>query len=205
ISAFAWLAAYSLPKRSFSVAKKLKYFFQKARSVSRAFWKKNILVFCKFIKYRIMQIKIFIISIIDCVDEEENLNKFLSSHKIVNVKQEFVSNEQGDYLIFIVRYMAHNSGEKSSRYKKPKKDYREILEPSVYAAFTLLRECRKEISFEEGLPVYSIFLNDELAKIADLKEINFSEAKKIKGIGEKKAKDYLEKLLQLYKEKEIKK
>ena len=31
-----------------------------------------------------MQIKIFIIPIIDCVDEEENLNKFLSSHKIVN-------------------------------------------------------------------------------------------------------------------------
>jgi superfamily II DNA helicase RecQ len=147
-----------------------------------------------------MQIKIFIVPIMNYEDDEENLNNFLSSHKIINVKQEFASNDVGDNLIFIVRYMPHNSGEKSNRIKKPKKDYREILAPPIYAVFTTLRECRKEIAQKEGLPVYSIFLNEELAKIAELEEISFLEAKKIEGIGEKKTEKYLETLLQLFKD-----
>jgi len=143
-----------------------------------------------------MQLKFFTIPLTDNLQDEEELNKFLRSHKILDIKQQFVSNNSGDYWSFVIKYL--NKSNVLKKTKAERIDYREVLDTETFAKFSILRDCRAQIAKEAGLPVYAVFLNDELAKISQLKEITLEEAKKINGIGKKKAENYLNNLLKLY-------
>ena len=148
-----------------------------------------------------MQIKIFTIPAFDSNNANEEMNKFLRSHQILEVRQEFVSTENSAFWSFCVTYI---QGEFSTGFKagKEKIDYRKILDKDVFDRFEKLRSFRKEIAKEDAVPAYAVFIDAELVEMAKLDEISEAKIKSIKGIGEKRIEKYGKILVNMFKEYE---
>lgn len=144
-----------------------------------------------------MQIKIITIPIFDGEIEMLALNKFLSSHKIITVEEQFVSDGNNSFWSFCVKYIAGSSGQIGSG-KNEKVDYKNTLTEEVFAVFNQLRAIRKEIATSDAVPAYAVFTDDELAKISKLEQLTSAHLLQIQGIGIKKVEKYGNKLVEMY-------
>lgn len=70
-----------------------------------------------------------------------------------------------------------SEGQRPTKFRN-KIDYREILAPDVFALFTKLKEFRKRLAQEQGVPIYTIFTNEQLAQIARNRIVSKSGLKK---------------------------
>lgn len=152
-----------------------------------------------------MQIKLFTISVSDSGSIQQELNSFLSNHRILEVEQKFCENERGGVWSFCVRYLGENERTKfpSSQQtfiKKEKPDYKQILNEQEYKSFLLLKSVRKEISAQDGVMPYNVFTDAELIEIIRLEEKNEKSIAKINGIGEKRAEKYWKRIVEKSKE-----
>ncbi|NUQ25707.1 MAG: HRDC domain-containing protein [Saprospiraceae bacterium] len=134
-----------------------------------------------------MQIKLFTIPIYGGEAITEEMNAFLRSKKVLQTEQQLVSNERGACWCFFIKYIDDHAATDSG---KKKVDYREVLDEATFQRFSKLREIRKSLATQEGLPAYAIFTDEELAELAKLEVINAATMKSIKGIGEKKVERY---------------
>ena len=64
------------------------------------------------------------------------------------------------------------------------------MSPEDFAVFAKLRDWRKERAEKEGVPVYTVFTNEQLSKIAVGKPDNEKQLREVEGIGEAKAGKY---------------
>jgi superfamily II DNA helicase RecQ len=69
-------------------------------------------------------------------------------------------------------------------------DYREVLNESEYAVFDKLRNIRRELAEKQGIPVYAVFANDQLAGMVKKQPKTTRELQSIAGIGEARVKQY---------------
>ena len=83
------------------------------------------------------------------------LNNFLKSHRIINVEKRLIDGERGTGWVFLVEY-TENEGGKSAYTKISKVDWRDVLNPSQFAVYDLLRKTRKEIGDKTKIPLYGI-------------------------------------------------
>ncbi len=134
-----------------------------------------------------MQIKLYSIPIVGGEKINEDMNVFLRSKKILQVENQIVSNAQGSYWTFCIKYIEDLNTTETT---KAKVDYREVLDEATFKVFSHLREIRKKIAVDEGVPAYAVFTDEELSNIAKLEEITAANMLKIKGIGEKKVEKY---------------
>ena len=79
---------------------------------------------------------------------------------------------------------------------KGKIDYKEILSEKDFSLFSKLREARKKLAEENGLPVYAVCTNEQLAEIAKRRPKNLGDFMQIEGIGQGKADKYALTLLE---------
>ena len=79
-------------------------------------------------------------------------------------------------------------------------DYKEVLSPEDFAVFSRLRELRKQIAAEDAVPVFTIFTNEQLAKLVTEKVESQAAMRKIKGIGAATADKYGERVLRVLEE-----
>jgi superfamily II DNA helicase RecQ len=75
-----------------------------------------------------------------------------------------------------------SEGQRPTKFRN-KIDYREVLAPDVFALFAQLREFRKRLAQEEGVPVYTVFTNEQLAEVAKNRIVTKSGLEKVDGIG----------------------
>lgn len=143
-----------------------------------------------------MQVKLFNIPISDTGQAIEEMNKFLRSHKVIELQQELVNNNNGAVWCFCARYILNASPETTTI--KRKTDYKNVLGGESFKIFTQLREIRKQIAKEEAIPAYAVLTDEEMAEIARLKSIELSTIKTVKGIGEKKTEKYGAKIIELF-------
>lgn len=129
-------------------------------------------------------------------DEASELNAFLRGHKVVAVNREFVQDGASSRWCFCVEYL--DGTPPAGGVASGKIDYREVLDDEQFARFRVLREARKKVAEEDGVPVYAVFSNDQLAEMAKI-EGGPDEAalRKISGIGEKKIARYGRRFLEL--------
>jgi superfamily II DNA helicase RecQ len=146
-----------------------------------------------------MQFKIFTISVADDGSATEEMNRFLRGHKVLEVEQQLIATKSSAQWHFCVKYLANaqSSDEKTTPFTS-KIDYKETLDEATFAVFSQLREVRKRIAEEDGLPVYAVFTNEELAGIAALGEITVESITKVKGIGDKKAERFGKRLVEYF-------
>lgn len=143
-----------------------------------------------------MQIKIFTIPVSDNSTFIEDLNRFLRSHKVLEVENQLVSNENGASWCFCVKYV--DVAFVPTKNEKVKKDYRHELDVATFKVFSKLREIRKKLANEDAVPAYAICTDKEPAEIAGLKEITEKGLSTVKGFGEKKLEKYGKKIIEMY-------
>ena len=123
----------------------------------------------------------------------EELNIFLRSNKIIDVKSELATLDSRGCWSFCITYMLSTQPreyEKAKPGSGSKTDYKEILEPEAFARFSELRRIRKTIAENEAIPAYAVFTDAELSDLAQLKELTTEAMLKIPGIGKKKVERY---------------
>jgi len=127
--------------------------------------------------------------------EQDDLNRFLRGHRIIQTKKELVTGEGVSHWAILVEFL--DSPEKNTAEAvKSKVDYRDILTPEDFTLFSKLREVRKKLAEENGLPVYAVCTNEQLAEIAKRKPKSLAECMQIEGIGQGKAEKYVPALLE---------
>lgn len=145
-----------------------------------------------------MQIKIFTIPVQDSDYFINEMNRFMQTNRILEVEQHFYNNGDKCFWAFCIHYLEYNQGMTSIHHEKV--DYKQVLDEAHFDIFSKLREIRKRIAMEDAVPAFAVFIDEELANISIMKEINSAEMKCLKGIGEKRMIKYGEKLISLYHE-----
>ena len=131
---------------------------------------------------------------------EEELNLFLESKAVVDVRQEFVEAEGGAKWCFSIRWRDGSLSKDPQKRAKAVVDYKEVLSPEDFVTFARLREVRKELAKSEQVPAYAIFTNEQLAEIAKALPVSAHALSKIEGVGENRVEKYGTQFLKLLKE-----
>lgn len=131
------------------------------------------------------------------IEQEEQLNLFLRSHKVADVRKELVQADGGCFWTFCITYIM-GALPPTTGDRKEKVDYKQVLDEPTFARFAKMREIRKLLATEDAVPAYSIFTDAELAEFAKMERLTLGEMKKVSGIGEKRLEKYGEKLLNQY-------
>ena len=152
----------------------------------------------------------FTVPIQDSGRAQEELNAFLRSHKILSVDRRWVEQGASSFWSFCIDYLegapAEGGGYRGGRGPggKGKIDYRETLSPADFAVFARLRDVRKELAQAEGVPVYTIFTNEQLAQMVQSRATTKAALEKIAGVGDARIEKYggrmLEVLAQAWKD-----
>lgn len=153
-----------------------------------------------------MALKFFRIPVEGSALMEAELNAFLSGHKVLRLTRELVERESSPGWAVCVEYVAGaavaaatGGGSVGSKRGGDKIDYREVLSAEDFAVYAQLRDLRKELAQKEGVPVYGIFRNDQLAAIAQQRPRSRAALGKIDGIGEARVEKFGAAVLALFK------
>lgn len=144
-----------------------------------------------------MQLKFFTLPIFTVDDEVDNLNKFLRSVKILEMRREFVLLTEGAYWAICISYLPMQSSDSNGVVLK-KIDYKDILNESSFQRFTKFRKIRKQLSEEDAVPAYAVFTDAELAELAQLKTLDLNSLKQVKGIGSRKLEKYGQRFIEVF-------
>jgi superfamily II DNA helicase RecQ len=149
------------------------------------------------------QFKFFRITCHNQEEVESELNRFLRSHRILTVHHEFVSDGESSFWYFAVEYLKSDSATRhpaTDRSGKKRIDYKEVLSPEDFSVFAVLRNWRKQTAERAGVPVYTIFTNEQLATIVTKRIHSKKALRDIEGVGEARMEKYGDAVLQVIRE-----
>jgi superfamily II DNA helicase RecQ len=138
-----------------------------------------------------LQYASFLIPLYADSHEQETMNRFLRGHRIIQTRKELVSMDGTSHWAILVEYLDTPDKSAVGQQVKSKVDYKEILSAEDFTLFSKLREVRKKLAEENGLPVYAVCTNEQLAEIAKRKPKSLTEFKEIDGIGQGKTEKYV--------------
>jgi superfamily II DNA helicase RecQ len=130
--------------------------------------------------------------------EQDVLNHFCASHAVVAVEQQLVQAGLASFWAVAVTLRDHPGALPNLlAEKKPeanratsKVDYKEILNEADFAVFSGLRELRKQTALQEGVAVYAVFTNEQLAAMVTQRVATLNELRDIEGVGEGRTSKY---------------
>jgi superfamily II DNA helicase RecQ len=139
-----------------------------------------------------MQHYFFTVPAQDAQSAQTALNRFCAQHNVLRVDKEFVADGANSYWAICVRTgparsnavleaMAGSTVPSVAGNKKI--DYREVLSPEQFARYSRLRELRKNLAESEGVAVYAVFSNEQLASIVTGNVDSLAAMSKIDGVG----------------------
>lgn len=119
----------------------------------------------------------------------DEMNAFLRSHRVLQIEKAFTGNGWA----FCVEWL--DGAATSAKPYQRRVDYREVLEPEVFDRFAKLRERRKAIAQEEGVPPYMVMTDAQMAEAVKDGEPTLDVLRKISGFGEARLAKYGELLV----------
>lgn len=145
-----------------------------------------------------MQFQFFTIPASSPDETSEELNRFLRSHRVLTVNREFVADPANPRWCLAVEYLGGEGGSNRTGGKRSI-DYREALTPEDFALYVKLRDWRKSVAEREGVPVYTVFTNDQLAKIAGGRISSKAGLAELDGVGAGRVNKYGDQALEIVK------
>jgi hypothetical protein len=98
---------------------------------------------------------------------QADLNANLRTLRVLSVEKHFCPLAPDPGWAVCVEYLEAGAGDMAAGVAGAKRvDYREVLDPETFAIFAALRRLRKEIATQEGVPIYTIMTNEQLASVA---------------------------------------
>jgi len=132
-----------------------------------------------------------------CPTEPGDLNSFLASHRIASVTHHLVESGATPMVVFVVQVAAGASAGRPASSTRERIDYRQELNEEQFALFSRLRDERKKLAEAEGLPVYAVFSNAQLAEMVKTGVASNADISKIEGVGKARIEKYGERMLQI--------
>lgn len=137
-----------------------------------------------------MSLHFFAIPALEPVGAQEEFNRFCTGHRVVSVECQFVSAGRESFWALCAT-VASGPGPLPEALKAPeqrgggrnKVDYRELLNYVDFAPYADLRAWRKTAAEQEGVPVYAVFSNDQLAEIVRRRVDSATALAAIEGVG----------------------
>lgn len=115
-------------------------------------------------------------------EEMDEYNRFLRGHKVIKINKVFGGRSGVNAWLISVDYL-----EMTGAKGKDAVDYKEVLSEEDFKVYSGLREVRKKLADEAGMPVYSVCTNSQLSEIVKTKPRSLADLKLISGIGEARA------------------
>ena len=147
-----------------------------------------------------MRLRFFTVPVCDPSAAQDEVNRFLASHRVLSVDRELVSDGAGSVWALCVAYV---DGEKqpvlAAAGRKGRVDYRELLPESEFAVFARLRSLRKTLAEKEGVPAYALFTNEQLAAMVTGRVTTAAALEAIDGVGPARLEKYGEAFLAILK------
>ena len=147
-----------------------------------------------------MAFKFFTVPIHSTDAVEAELNAFLGSHQVLNVDRWFVEQGSGSFWSLCVDYLnnvaAAGLPPRASN-MRGKVDYKEVLSPTEFVAFSRLRDLRKHIAQTDAVPVYTVFTNEQLAQMVQQKAATKADLERIAGVGDARVQKYGDRTLEV--------
>ena len=144
-----------------------------------------------------MQLKLFVLPIKNLGAAEAEMNAFLRGHRVLAVKKEFVPDGENSFWSFCVEYLDGTApAPPPPGGRLPKVDYKEVLKPEEFEVFSRLREWRKGVAEKEGVPVYVVLSNEQLAQMVRKRVTTRAGLKEIEGVGDARLDKYGDALLE---------
>ena len=149
-----------------------------------------------------LQYKFFAVPIPYGLDDEETLNAFLKSVRLVHVHREIVCQDARHYWAVAVEYLSGAGGtpHKTIEQAKKKIDYKEILSPEDFAVFSKLREWRKVTAIREAIQLYAVFMNEQIAAMVKNRVTSKAGLLEIDVIGSARVSKYGDEVLAILRE-----
>jgi superfamily II DNA helicase RecQ len=149
-----------------------------------------------------MRLEFFAIPALDPEPAEEVLNRFLTTHRVVEVERRLVEDGSASFWAVCVCWVAGRAplSAASDGAKKGRIDYREVLPADEFALYDRLRTLRKQQAEVEGLPPFAVFTNEQLAEMVRKRVTTTVALAAIDGIGEARLSRYGEAVLGILRE-----
>lgn len=144
-----------------------------------------------------MQIQTFLIPVYETLTQEHEVNRFLRTVKVLEIKRELIVIDNSAFWAICVLYLGSVAQEKILSTKE-KIDYKNVLSPENFAVFSRLRKIRKKLAERDAVPAFAVFTDAELSEISKLNKISVETIKGIYGIGAKRAEKYANEFSDLY-------
>ena len=142
-----------------------------------------------------MKYQFFVIPAQNPGPAQEELNRFCTGRRIINLEKAFVANGDRSFWSVCVTWL---EGEKNLQNPpKSRVDYRDVLNEKDFAVFAKLRNLRKSIAEQEGVPVYAVFTNEQLAAMVQKKVFSQNTFGTIDGVGKMRLEKYAEPFLKI--------
>lgn len=137
-----------------------------------------------------MPIKFFLVPILDMETAETELNAFLGSHTVVAIERRWVDQGPASFWSLSVDYLETGSRTTQPGRRRNRVDYRERLNDEDFVMYAKLRDLRKEIAQAEGVPLYNVFNNNQLATMVEKKARTKEDLESIAGVGDARVEKY---------------
>src|ERR1700678_247690 len=127
------------------------------------------------------------------------LNRFLSSHRVLAVDRRWVDQGENSFWALCVDYLDSSAGSGTTGRNGSSRnriDYREKLDRDSFAVFAKLRELRKQIAQAEAVPIYMVFTNEQLAQMVQARATTRTDLEKIEGVGDARIEKYAPRFLE---------
>lgn len=143
-----------------------------------------------------MKYKFFVIPAWHPQAGEEALNRFCSQHRVSFVEKQLIEDGPNSYWSICVTWLEGEGALTSGQHKKPPVDYKQILDENEFAIFLELRNLRKELAENQGVPPYALFTNEQLATMVQQRINSKTALQAIPGVGQSRVEKYGEFFLQ---------
>ena len=137
-------------------------------------------------------------------DEPEDLNVYLAANRVASITHHLANHGGNSILVFVVETATSSIRTTPASTSSQRIDYKESLTPEQFAIFSRLRDERKKLANAEGVPVYSVFTNAQLAEMVEQRVTSDAGLRAIGGIGEARVKKYGETIISILREWGIK-
>lgn len=138
-------------------------------------------------------------------EAETELNRFLGSNRLITAHREFVAQGENSYWAIAAEYISDGTSKTASSVSAKKKiDYKEVLSPEDFSIYARIRDWRKERANQEGVQLYTIFTNEQIAKMVENRITTKNGLKEIDGVGDARVEKYGNDVLSILKEETAK-
>lgn len=147
-----------------------------------------------------MTLHFFAIPALSPQPAQDDFNRFCLTHRVVNIERQFVGDGANAYWALCATVAAADATlpdalkTQDSRSKlnlgSGRVDYKTVLSEQDFALFATLRNWRKSIADAEGVPVYAVFTNEQLAEIVRRRVDSLTALGGIDGVGSSRVQRY---------------